>query len=1217
MKKQLEFNDGKSSKFWRIEQEGNAFTVTYGKTGSAGQSQNKQFANETDAQKEALKLINSKLKKGYAEVDCPAESAVKPTDTPAKTKQTAQSAEERPTTVNAQAAPELTESAKADIGLRYFEFDDGKSGKFWSLAMDGDAFSVRYGKTGANGQLQEKSYSTQAEAEKEAAKMIKSKTNKGYVEKAAPDYIINLAQQAKPEPIPMPEAPKPKVRVLPAPGPEAIDDGSPRAWAKDREEYEEDIFALDFLRTPEVIDVKTKAEKDIERSPKPAAGASVEGYDEKAFGDAKSAFLTAIKRGRSGLNAAALIDNMKKARPSEQQLKDAYIKALDHISSDDFWALSLHHLEALPIMAAEIDIINDYAGKKSKAHAKNVFGQICLLNPSPQKMAGAIDKVMTGLYQKAAEIALGQLREVVENIKAGKQKHINGKKLPVGETGFMIDVDDTISIYTAIGRDRLCRTDFKDGDDISASVIKRYLSPLLKPELEKLADAGFFDEIADGYIWIGLYSDREAIVERRVDEKMLQGRAAEVETNLRLLETTDDFIGNAELLKETVDLYLRNNGIVVNKDDDRILAVLTRFLYSGEERPEKVAFDLINHYDYFDYSKWNLELIKFSHANFDYKQAKDRLEMLIKNYDYAPAKEKMKEWDFAVIANADDDQNGVDYEKIYGYGGAANAAHHRDVFSENDVFVETDTIIARALSDGHIYIRFKKEGEQGYSDALDWLNRLMEKGYSNIHDGYDLNVRFLAEPIFFEEFRSLMDAYMWPDNDSHAFFCKAVRYPALRDKVAEFARLTLQEYDRYLSLDGEYSTVAGTFAAVAAVMSDLKYMDVAIQYGEETDGEHEEMASHFADILEDYWGLAPETAVAIAVLTMSYDHDNLGLSEEYYKIPQLLEAVMNYFISTRMHHKSHKIMRLAQNIFLNLEEGDEILKKLKKLFKDASDPRAKRIYADFYNLYLEALIDEEGDEFGSPLDYKAPAAKAPTGEIIEEALPENPPCVITPAEAKTRGYRDEEFENIDDAHWCALIFAPLTITNPYIYDFFKANRLKRIKIDPDCYTVRNPCKCYTFGKKAALDLTGAPYQFGMIVYDKKEAAILYGLYDYAEVAAKLGKKKIDLAQMQALKQKHYFTECPKGTPVEPLSNPAVKLLDEAHDAVMAERYMRAVMKLEKITPQEGDVYDASLLLMADMMAIKGDKKALRRVYETAQSRLPQYSDYWQSKLAVL
>jgi uncharacterized protein (TIGR02996 family) len=63
----FQYSDAKSHKFWNIEVSGTGFTVTYGKVGSAGQTQTKTFASAEKAEAEADKLIREKIKKGYSE----------------------------------------------------------------------------------------------------------------------------------------------------------------------------------------------------------------------------------------------------------------------------------------------------------------------------------------------------------------------------------------------------------------------------------------------------------------------------------------------------------------------------------------------------------------------------------------------------------------------------------------------------------------------------------------------------------------------------------------------------------------------------------------------------------------------------------------------------------------------------------------------------------------------------------------------------------------------------------------------------------------------------------------------------------------------------------------------------------------------------------------------------------------------------------------------
>lgn len=85
--RRLELVEGASSKFWEIELEGSGFTVRWGRIGTSGQTQQKNFATEQKAQAEHDKLLAEKLKKGYSEVGASASaSASAPTPVPAPAK---------------------------------------------------------------------------------------------------------------------------------------------------------------------------------------------------------------------------------------------------------------------------------------------------------------------------------------------------------------------------------------------------------------------------------------------------------------------------------------------------------------------------------------------------------------------------------------------------------------------------------------------------------------------------------------------------------------------------------------------------------------------------------------------------------------------------------------------------------------------------------------------------------------------------------------------------------------------------------------------------------------------------------------------------------------------------------------------------------------------------------------------------------------------------
>ena len=66
-RREFQYADEKSDKFWHIELEDSSFTVHFGRTGTNGQTQTKEFGSAEAAKKEYDKLIAEKVKKGYTE----------------------------------------------------------------------------------------------------------------------------------------------------------------------------------------------------------------------------------------------------------------------------------------------------------------------------------------------------------------------------------------------------------------------------------------------------------------------------------------------------------------------------------------------------------------------------------------------------------------------------------------------------------------------------------------------------------------------------------------------------------------------------------------------------------------------------------------------------------------------------------------------------------------------------------------------------------------------------------------------------------------------------------------------------------------------------------------------------------------------------------------------------------------------------------------------
>jgi predicted DNA-binding WGR domain protein len=82
-RREYQLVEGSSKKFWAIELDGSKYTVQFGRIGTAGQTQTKEFKTSEQARKAYEKLVHEKLGKGYRRV---AETEATPAAKPARKK---------------------------------------------------------------------------------------------------------------------------------------------------------------------------------------------------------------------------------------------------------------------------------------------------------------------------------------------------------------------------------------------------------------------------------------------------------------------------------------------------------------------------------------------------------------------------------------------------------------------------------------------------------------------------------------------------------------------------------------------------------------------------------------------------------------------------------------------------------------------------------------------------------------------------------------------------------------------------------------------------------------------------------------------------------------------------------------------------------------------------------------------------------------------------
>ena len=1115
---------------------------------------------------------------------------------------------------------------------QYFECIDEVNNKFWYIEQKDNLYTVLYGAVGTEGQKHTKTFASQAEAEKEACKIIKSKIKKGYQEKTIPTTLLpaiaRLSQIVK-----MPDAPKPKNHPKPTTPKDVIDDGKEKPW------FDLDEWADEGKPNPfdfeELRKVPPKKVAPVKQPPKqsnaPIKKETVtKTPQEQEFDNLKVLLRKYIKEGEQ-FDIEATFEQLKVLSPSTKVFQTLVKDTLEVIFSKFINKISSMHFDCITYLLTIKDpniVVKDFYAHGALKYIYDNY------RTRPDSIHHLAEEYLNDYPVQMADKIANTLQHIVDTIRAGGEDNIPAFKLPNHTYGFYITFDEKYLKIYALNRDRNPKSyqSFAISDieynepQYSDQINNQYFVPLLTEKLQKMLDNGFFEGITDHYFRIAFCDEDNIFIETPIEQTYRQTKILELERDLKYLEQSEEY--HADLLTNTVEEYFAFNGIIDHYDTDRILALLKKYLYSGEKEAESKGRSLLWKHTHVDFKKWWLVYLQFEWENFGFKYADIHIQDLV-DKGYEPAILQKQAWDKLGIRDSKsgkkgDSDNQSETERFY------------DTFTETDVFCETDTIIARAMPwGGEIYLRFKQESEQAYSDALDYLNSLMAKGYSNIFEGYWLNVYFVAKPEYYPEFARIIKQYPGLASNSHAFFRKAAMYESLHDKIREFVELTMYQYHYSLDLQDEESSVAGAFAAISLAMTDVKYMDVAIKYANETDGEHEFLASRFSNILAKHWGITPETAVAIALLKLSFDWLSGGLSSQYYKVPQNLAALTEFFQHGSMYHNSNKIIEIASRLFwFGFEDDTDIksikaLRKIKELFNSASDFDEKLIYADFHDLVWEAL-NEKNKAVGNKIEFTPPKPKSDSETLIidEQDFIENPTCIITPLQAKKRGFDVGELQTYDSP-WRAIIFAPLTITNPYIFDAIIQFHKVQNNIGVRSVIIWGTEQAYRFGKKVVIDFSGTPYQVGMGIYGKNQAQLIYGVMDFAKIAVAMNKQAPDKEKLYALRKQHYYFDSPKGSPNIDKSKPGIMYLDEALVAgIFNDNNYRAIKQLEKITPDMGEVYDASLLFMAYMqqkkldyamekLQRKLDTTELKQVYQTAQKRLPQYQQYWQEKLAKL
>lgn len=149
-----------------------------------------------------------------------------------------------------------------------------------------------------------------------------------------------------------------------------------------------------------------------------------------------------------------------------------------------------------------------------------------------------------------------------------------------------------------------------------------------------------------------------------------------------------------------------------------------------------------------------------------------------------------------------------------------------------------------------ISISIKNENSTAYSKALDFVIRLLN---ANFPKSYQIKFSSKAEKKF-------LPIKGLAKSQTHRFFGQALGYPELFDKLQDYARTAMVEFEWYEDVEeGESSCMPGTYAVFGLGLESEKYFPLVEKYFRTLDDEHQSVQYEFINEFAVKWGISEKT----------------------------------------------------------------------------------------------------------------------------------------------------------------------------------------------------------------------------------------------------------------------------------------------------------------------------------------------------------------------
>ncbi len=750
-------------------------------------------------------------------------------------------------------------------------------------------------------------------------------------------------------------------------------------------------------------------------------------------------------------------------------------------------------------------------------------------------------------------------------------------------------------------------------DGYNAEASHPYIQKLLAPELENLYKEGLFDDVFSDVIIIRDDSNKEVLFRHDVNSAELDQAYA----HFCYLETSEDWLANIDDVAVAVERV--HQGKLPMVEAKRALALAKRYLYCPDGKVSNQALDIFHRNQ--SRSDWLAvraqyyhDILFFDRAMNDAQRVKEDAEseaadQLYNNFILAEKRRNILTFDdvnpaFSIKSNA------------------VEHAFFEDTFKPTDLFVESEHIIARAYRNGDMVIRFIIEGEQGYSEALDFINNLLDKGYAykvenpSMHGGYSILVRFLHEPLPIVQMAGAIDKEAFPFNDNHAFFARAVQYPKLREKVDTYAKLALRKYQNYTDLDEEKTTVCGTFATIALAFCDAAYLPLVCTYAQAVDEEHSKLHLVLPKLLVKHYGIIPEIMPAIFAISMANGQDqSLHLPKNLIQDGTSARSLLAYIKSLDMDLRStyeHVVHALPRMI----GSPDAFYQSIDKL----DNQETKDGLASLYNFYARA--------YNNVYNYRKNDTQLPLIALHKEEGDVQTDTMLSEMDSVPGLYTATEVKQMDidvkgitsQVKKAAFIFC-----SPALQGNFEHLHFTRVMWEKA--GLRNQekgRKKYESKFLSGLEdikigkwIVSTKYlttTFALILFDgKNKPVVLNGIFDpFDTMDAFIESQPQTERELEHFRLEHLHDDAPL---VNTLSqrNEVENLLHQATGNLLLGNMTAAYSALQRVNKEDKDAYVASKVMMAYLAQRRGDANQLAQLATQLIDLQPEKAIFWKEK----